>query len=62
MKLKFCDDFRIAGKICSPVTHLIGLKWIIRNPDLLTKDEACIMVSNHQSSLDILGKGVFCFS
>lgn len=46
----------MAGKLCAPVTTLIGLRWIIRNTEYLQKDQACIVVSNHQSSLDILGK------
>lgn len=53
-------DFRIAGKLCAPVTTLIGLRWIIRNTEYLKKDQACIIVSNHQSSLDILGKPIVC--
>lgn len=48
--------FRTASTVCSPVTHLIGLRWIIRNTELLQKEQACIIVSNHQSSLDVLGK------
>lgn len=52
--------FRIAGKLCAPVTTLVGLRWIIRNTEYLKKDQACIIVSNHQSSLDILGELVVC--
>lgn len=39
----------------SPVSSVIGLKWDIRGQQHLVNEEACIIVSNHQSSLDILG-------
>lgn len=55
-------DFRYASYLCAPITTLLGLRWTIRNTDYLKKDQACIVVSNHQSSLDILGKfGGFSF-
>lgn len=54
--LIFKSHYRIAGRICGPVTTLIGLRWIVRNTEYLKKDQACIIVSNHQSSLDILGE------
>ncbi|KRT81719.1 hypothetical protein AMK59_5396, partial [Oryctes borbonicus] len=34
---------------------LIGMKWILRGREHLEKNESFIIVSNHQSSLDILG-------
>lgn len=35
---------------------MLGLKWELRGKEHLEKDQACIIVANHQSSLDILGK------
>lgn len=37
---------------------MLGLKWELRGKEHLEKDQACIIVANHQSSLDILG--LFC--
>lgn len=34
---------------------LLGIKYNIRGADELSKERACVIVSNHQSSLDILG-------
>lgn len=35
---------------------MLGIKWELRGADILSRDEAYIIVANHQSSLDILGK------
>lgn len=47
--------FRLASHCVSPVSSVIGLKWEIRGQQYLQKEEASVIVSNHQSSLDILG-------
>nr|AEE62000.1 unknown [Dendroctonus ponderosae] len=48
-------NFVIGSHCFRWITHLIGVKWIIQNPDYLESEEPCIIVSNHQSSLDVLG-------
>lgn len=45
-----------ASTWCHRVTALIGLRWELRGKEHLEKDQACIIVANHQSSLDVLGK------
>lgn len=45
----------MASPLISPISAVIGLKWELRGQEYLEKDEACIIVSNHQSSLDVLG-------
>ncbi|CAG5095080.1 Similar to Agpat1: 1-acyl-sn-glycerol-3-phosphate acyltransferase alpha (Mus musculus) [Cotesia congregata] len=45
----------LASSICHHVSNLLGLKWELRNRENLEKEQACIVVANHQSSLDILG-------
>lgn len=56
-------DLRLISLLCSwastwchRVTALIGLRWELRGKEHLEKDQACIIVANHQSSLDVLGK------
>lgn len=44
-----------AGYITKPISSLIGMKWELRGTEILSKDECYIIVSNHQSSLDVLG-------
>ncbi|XP_030243963.1 1-acyl-sn-glycerol-3-phosphate acyltransferase alpha [Drosophila navojoa] len=44
-----------ASTWCHRVTALIGLRWELRGKEHLEKDRACIIVANHQSSLDVLG-------
>ncbi|XP_001354866.3 1-acyl-sn-glycerol-3-phosphate acyltransferase alpha [Drosophila pseudoobscura] len=44
-----------ASTWCHRVTTLIGLRWELRGKEHLAKDQACIIVANHQSSLDVLG-------
>uniref|UniRef100_A0A1A9X580 1-acyl-sn-glycerol-3-phosphate acyltransferase n=1 Tax=Glossina brevipalpis TaxID=37001 RepID=A0A1A9X580_9MUSC len=44
-----------ASTFCHRISTLIGLRWELRGKEHLEKDQACIIVANHQSSLDILG-------
>ncbi|XP_066587088.1 1-acyl-sn-glycerol-3-phosphate acyltransferase alpha [Prorops nasuta] len=45
----------LASSLCHHISTLLGLRWELRGREHLEKDEACIIVANHQSSLDILG-------
>jgi lysophosphatidate acyltransferase len=51
----FCFN-SLASALCRHISSLIGLKWELRGQEHLAKEQACIIVANHQSSLDILGK------
>lgn len=44
-----------AGAFCRHISTVLGLRWELRGADILSRDEAYVIVSNHQSSLDILG-------
>ncbi|XP_067216144.1 1-acyl-sn-glycerol-3-phosphate acyltransferase alpha isoform X2 [Linepithema humile] len=46
---------RLASSLCHHVSPLLGLRWELRGREHLERDRACIIVANHQSSLDILG-------
>ncbi|RZC32146.1 1-acyl-sn-glycerol-3-phosphate acyltransferase alpha [Asbolus verrucosus] len=45
----------LASAWCHHISTLLGLRWVVRGREHLEKDRSCIIVSNHQSSLDILG-------
>ncbi|CAG9815801.1 unnamed protein product [Phaedon cochleariae] len=45
----------VASDFCRIVSTLVGLRWTIRGKENLEKKQACIILSNHQSSLDVLG-------
>ncbi|XP_012269768.1 1-acyl-sn-glycerol-3-phosphate acyltransferase alpha [Athalia rosae] len=45
----------LASSLCHHVSTLLGLRWELRGREHLEKEQACIIVANHQSSLDILG-------
>lgn len=47
--------YRLASSLCHHISTLLGLRWELRGREHLEKDRACIIVANHQSSLDILG-------
>ncbi|KAK5650581.1 hypothetical protein RI129_001610 [Pyrocoelia pectoralis] len=57
MALKAGDvrNFLYAAFCCKPISSILGLRWILRGKEHLEVDRACIIVSNHQSSIDILG-------
>ncbi|XP_046739724.1 1-acyl-sn-glycerol-3-phosphate acyltransferase alpha isoform X2 [Diprion similis] len=46
---------KLASSVCHHVSTLLGLRWELRGREHLEKEQACIIVANHQSSLDILG-------
>lgn len=46
---------RLASSLCHHISTLLGLRWELRGREHLEKNRACIIVANHQSSLDILG-------
>lgn len=47
--------FRLASSVCSCFTNLLGVRWELRGREHLEQDRACIIVANHQSSLDVMG-------
>ncbi|KAM3966541.1 1-acyl-sn-glycerol-3-phosphate acyltransferase alpha-like [Aphomia sociella] len=44
-----------ASQIVKHVTKVIEVKWHLRNGKVLTEDRGAVIVSNHQSTIDILG-------
>lgn len=57
MAFKPCDvrNLLLASSVCHHISTLLGMRWHLRGRELLEKEQACIVVANHQSSLDILG-------
>ncbi|XP_043475201.1 1-acyl-sn-glycerol-3-phosphate acyltransferase alpha [Leptopilina heterotoma] len=45
----------VASSFCHYASYILGLRWELRGRENLEKEQACIIVANHQSSLDILG-------
>ncbi|KDR16862.1 1-acyl-sn-glycerol-3-phosphate acyltransferase alpha isoform X1 [Zootermopsis nevadensis] len=52
---KDVKNLLLASALCRHISGLLGLKWELRGQEHLEKEQACIIVANHQSSLDILG-------
>ncbi|XP_014485423.1 PREDICTED: 1-acyl-sn-glycerol-3-phosphate acyltransferase alpha isoform X2 [Dinoponera quadriceps] len=48
-------NFVLASWLCHHISTLLGLRWELRGREHLERDRACIIVANHQSSIDILG-------
>lgn len=55
MRFKDVRNLVTASYWCRSVAPLIGLRYIIKGAEHLAEDRACVIVANHQSSLDILG-------
>lgn len=51
-----CMFYRFATQIVKHVTKVIEVKWHLKNGKVLAEDRGAVVVSNHQSSIDILGK------
>ncbi|XP_072936226.1 1-acyl-sn-glycerol-3-phosphate acyltransferase alpha-like [Epargyreus clarus] len=45
----------VPTQIIKNVTKIIEVKWHLRNGKVLAEDRGAVIVSNHQSSIDILG-------
>ncbi|XP_014214375.1 1-acyl-sn-glycerol-3-phosphate acyltransferase alpha [Copidosoma floridanum] len=52
---KNVKNLLLASSACHHISSLLGIRWHIRGREHLEKERACVIVANHQSSLDILG-------
>jgi len=48
-------NIRTAGIILNPILSLFGLKYRIENGQVFDRVDACVIVANHQSSIDFIG-------
>jgi lysophosphatidate acyltransferase len=48
-------NIRLAAILLNPFLRLFGVKYRVENAQVLNKDEPCVIVANHQSSLDFMG-------
>ncbi|KAF5270347.1 hypothetical protein FQR65_LT05535 [Abscondita terminalis] len=48
-------NYLYAASCCKYISPILGLRWVLRGKEHLEVDRACIVVSNHQSSIDVLG-------
>lgn len=49
-------SFRTASKFCSCISRVINISWQLRGSEHLGRNHCCVIVANHQSSLDVLGE------
>ncbi|KAH9639916.1 hypothetical protein HF086_002830 [Spodoptera exigua] len=49
---------KFGSQIVKHVTKVIEVKWLLRNGKVLAEDRGAVVVSNHQSSIDILADKV----
>lgn len=48
--------YRIAGELLKHISKLVGIQWELRGGDILRVERGAVIVANHQSCIDILGK------
>jgi lysophosphatidate acyltransferase len=48
-------NIRFASLILNPIFSLFGIKYRVENTQVLDKDGPCVIVANHQSSVDFIG-------
>lgn len=48
-------NIRVAALLLNPLFYLFGLKYRIENANVFDKVESCVIVANHQSSIDFIG-------
>ena len=50
------DNARLGARLMCPLTRLLGISWRLRGEvGLLERQQPCVIVANHQSSVDLLG-------
>lgn len=49
------SNIRLAGILLNPILRLLGIRYNVKNAQVLDKDEPCVLVANHQSSIDFIG-------
>ncbi|CAG9783112.1 unnamed protein product [Diatraea saccharalis] len=52
---KSVHNARFGAWLIKPITKLYQIEFVLRNGEILTEERGAVIVSNHQSSLDILG-------
>ncbi|CAH0405877.1 unnamed protein product [Chilo suppressalis] len=52
---KSVHNARFGAWLIRPITTFFEIDWILRNGEILAEERGAIIVSNHQSSFDILG-------
>jgi lysophosphatidate acyltransferase len=55
IRARNASNIRLAALALNPVLRLFGLKYRVENGEVLGKDDPCVIVANHQSSLDFIG-------
>jgi len=48
-------NIRLGSLLTNPVLNLFGIKYRIENAEVLDKEGPCVIVVNHQSSIDFIG-------
>ena len=48
-------NIRLAALLLNPIFGLFGIRYKVKNGQVLDKDEPCVCVANHQSSIDFIG-------
>lgn len=48
-------NIRLSSFFLNPIFHLFGMQYNIENAQVLDKDGPCVIVANHQSSIDFMG-------
>jgi lysophosphatidate acyltransferase len=55
LRARNASNIRLAALTLNPILRLFGLTYRIENAKVLEKDGPCIIVANHQSSIDVIG-------
>ncbi|CAF4505098.1 unnamed protein product [Rotaria socialis] len=48
-------NIRLSSFVLNPIFRLLGIEYCVENIQVLDKNESCIIVANHQSSIDFIG-------
>ena len=48
-------NIRLSSRILNPVFNLLGINYHIENGQVLDNEDSCVIVANHQSSIDFIG-------
>ena len=55
LRARNASNIRLAALLLNPFLRLFGIKYRVENSEFLDKEGPCVIVANHQSSIDFIG-------
>lgn len=55
LRARNAANIRLAARLLNPILWILGIRYRVTNSEVLDKEGPCVIVANHQSSIDFIG-------